>query len=55
MQIGILTLKISENNNKIDNLIQKDSEINKNLQNNVVLIISLRILLKQIKIILVKI
>ena len=25
MQIGVLTLKISENNNKIDNLIQKDN------------------------------
>ena len=37
MQIGILTLKISENNNKIDNLIQKDNEINKYLQNNVAL------------------
>ena len=38
MQIGVLILKISENNNKIDNLIQKDNEINKNLQNNVILI-----------------
>ena len=37
MQIAALTLKITENN-KIDNLIQKDNEINKNLQNNVVLI-----------------
>ena len=38
MQMGAFTLKLSENNNKIDNLIQKDNEINKNLKNNVVLI-----------------
>ena len=38
MQMAAFTLKLSENINKIDNLIQKDSEINKNLQNNVVLI-----------------
>ena len=38
MQMAAFTLKLSENNNKIDNLIQKDNEINKNLQNNVVLI-----------------
>ena len=38
MQMGAFTLKLSDNNNKIDNLIQKDNEINKNLKNNVVLI-----------------
>ena len=38
MQIGAFTLKLSENNNTIDNLILKDNEINKNLKNNVVLI-----------------
>ena len=38
MQMGALTLKLSENNNKIDNLIQKDDEIKENLQNNVELI-----------------
>ena len=38
MQMAAFTLKLSENINKIDNLIQKDNEINKNLQNNVVLI-----------------
>ena len=31
-------MKLNENNNKIDNLIQKDNEINRNLKNNVVLI-----------------
>ena len=38
MKMAAFTLKLSENINKIDNLIQKDNEINKNLQNNVVLI-----------------
>ena len=38
MQMTAFTLKLSENINKIDNLIQKDNEINKNLQNNVILI-----------------
>ena len=38
MEMAAFTLKLSENINKIDNLIQKDNEINKNLQNNVVLI-----------------
>ena len=38
MQMGALTLKLSENINKIDNLIQKDDEIKENLQNNVELI-----------------
>ena len=38
MQMAAFTLKLSENNNKIDNLIQTDNEINKNLKNNVVLI-----------------
>ena len=31
MQMAAFTLKLSENINKIDNLIQKDNEINKNL------------------------
>ena len=38
MQMSAFTLKLSENINKIDNLIQKDNEINKNLKNNVALI-----------------
>ena len=35
MGIATLTLKLSENNNKIDDLLQKDNEIKENLQNNV--------------------
>ena len=38
MKMAAFTLKLSDNINEIDNLIQKDNEINKNLQNNVVLI-----------------
>ena len=38
MLMGAFTLKLSENNNKIDNLIQKDNGLNKNLKNNVALI-----------------
>ena len=34
MQIGALTLKISENNNKIDDLIGVDKNIKKNVSNN---------------------
>ena len=34
MQIGILTLKLSENNNKIDNLLNVDKNIKKDVSDN---------------------
>ena len=34
MQLGALTLKVSENNNKIDDLIGVDKNINKDVSSN---------------------
>ena len=34
MQIGVLTLKLSENNNKIDNLLEVDKNIKKDIADN---------------------
>ena len=34
MQLGALTLKISENNDKIDNLLKVDENIKKDVSNN---------------------
>ena len=35
MQLGALTLKISENNNKIDDLLKVDENINSKISSNV--------------------
>ena len=34
MQIGALTLKLSENNDKIDNLLEVDKDIKKDVSDN---------------------